>query len=401
VASIKTIEINKIRDYLILAPYIFTCSAMMFLPSSDKKSVVFFVVGLIFSLTHPAIKNTIHHNIRQPIIWLIASIALYTVFSDYHNGISAKEIRAILSCLLFFIFFPVHLLTRNFWIAFTFTGSLVSLVTSYYYAVHLDIGRSSGPINPIIFATIGSTFSVLSISLFRSANKNNIQTYFSLTSFLLSAASVLLTQSRGLWVALFFIIIFFSIEYLFRQKVNKKHIIKMLLITTVISASSYLLLNDKIDQRIETTKNELVQIQSGNFNTSIGLRLQMWSAVPKLAYQNLLFGSGDNHTKIFQKSYKEGLISESLYSFKPIHYHNQILDKLVKGGVIGALLVIPLLVVPLLNKPHHSSFEYGCIVSVTTLYFIAGLTDVPFNYGQTLTLYLLVLTPICMQSRDT
>jgi O-antigen ligase len=386
-----------------LAPYIFTCSAMIFLHSSKMIYVVFFIIGLLFSLTHPALKKTTHHNIRQPILWLIVLYIIYSVFGYYHHGVNSNEIRATLTCLLFFIFFPVRLLNRNFWIAFTFTGSLVSLFTSYYYSINLNAPRADWPVNAIPFATICSTFSVLSISLFRSASKNKIQTYSSMISFFFSVGAVILTQSRGLWVALFFTIILFSIEYLFRQKVNKKNIIKILLITTVVSGFSYLLFSDSINQRIEATKHEYAQIQAGNFNTSIGLRLQMWSAAPKLAYQNLIIGSGDDHKQLLQAQIQKGNVHPVLSNFKPVHYHNQILDKLVKEGVIGALLLIALFIFPLLSrqKYHRSSFEYGSIMGITTLYFIAGLTDVPFFYGQTFTFYLLILTPICIQSRDT
>lgn len=81
-----------------------------------------------------------------------------------------------------------------------------------------------------------------------------------------------------------------------------------------------------------------------------------------------------------------------MYNLQPAHYHNQYIDKLVKNGVVGLVLFLSLLLTPLwlCSKEHYAKY---ITISLCTLLAIASLTDVPFNHGQTLFIY---MTYICI-----
>uniref|UniRef100_UPI003CC9172E O-antigen ligase family protein n=1 Tax=Vibrio splendidus TaxID=29497 RepID=UPI003CC9172E len=88
-----------------------------------------------------------------------------------------------------------------------------------------------------------------------------------------------------------------------------------------------------------------------------------------------------------------------LYYYASSHYHNQFLDNMVKSGTIGLLFIIGLLIYPLIKIKSLNEENRYIVIGLTSLFFIAGLTDVPFNHPQPLLMYLLFLVPICSKHK--
>ncbi|PSU49839.1 ligase [Photobacterium frigidiphilum] len=376
----------NIFKLLMLLPYIWLSTGLLVLRNSDKTMIIMMVIAIIATLIHRGLAP-IKENLRNDkTLWLLLVITGYALFSYYYHGGSSREIRALIGASLFLICFPRELLTQKVLLGLTLLGSSLCLAYACYYNLYLNVGRSNWPINAIPFATMCAVFGVLAIAqLSRTSSLSvRLQAILALT---LSLTGVIFTETRGIWLGF---TITAAIILLLKVK-NKGINWKYATIGLTAFLSIGFMAKPQLEQRIEQTQAEVNAITSGNLNTSIGLRFQMWKLAPDMLQDNYILGLGDRHALRFDELYKLGFISKELFNFKPAHYHNQYLDKLIKNGVFGLLLFLVLIIVPITQVKYVSTNRKYKIIGIVSLFAIASLTDVPFNHGQTLSMYLLLI----------
>ncbi|WP_373949445.1 O-antigen ligase family protein [Vibrio pomeroyi] len=393
------IKKNHIYTVLLVLPYFFSVTGMMILGDGDKKLIPFILVSIIVSIILFK-KTIIVQNLRHPFIWMLCTLCLYSIFSYYYHGASSRELRALIGITLFLLFFPNELLQKKTIRCILLTGGLFICANSLYFNVYVGIERDAGYINPIPYATASALLFIAAFSLAieNSTFKNKLINTFTT---LLYLPPILLSEARGVWLALLLsisLIIFFRCV---TNKPSKYQVLFFTTITAILLSASLILFKDKISQRYNHTVYEINNIKSGNYDTSIGWRLQLWKLAPEFYTQSPIIGQGhgESYNKILKEKLDNNTISHFIYYYASSHYHNQIIDKLVKSGIVGLLLLSGLLVFPLLALNHLLIYEKFIVIGATSLFFFAGLTDVPFNHPQPLILYLLLLIPICSRCK--
>ena len=375
---------SSIYNTLILLPFYWLFSGMLMISGGDKPMVAMVIISIIATLCCYGF-STIKVNIKQDkFLWVILAVTAYTIFSYYYHGYSSRGVRAILCAALFLSFFPRQLFSLRFLSVMMAIGSLCSLFMPLYYGEYLNAGRSAWPINAIPHATISASIGLLALSLSITSGKHRTISIF---TFVVCTIALLLSQTRGLWLGYFAIT---GVIFIIKFKGLLAHK-KVTLIAIAVVALCGFTLKPVIESRVNSTIDEVNKIAHGDLDTSFGLRLQMWQLTPQLIEGHIIFGQGSEHYKRFNSLYKQGDVSKTLKNFKPAHYHNQYIDKLVKDGVIGLFLLVALLVTPLLSISDKTRVTRYMLSSLVLLYAIAGLTDVPFNHAQTLLLYLLLI----------
>jgi len=375
---------TPIYNSLILLPYYWMVTGLVFIPRADRIMVALIAISAIASVSQYGMK-VIKENLKQnKLFWLILLTSIYVVFSYYYHGISGREVRGFFSLVVFLCCFPRELLTQKLLCLLAITGSMITFFTSFYSAIILDIPRSTWVMNAIPFATIAATFSLLSLNLLAYTKNKKIKAML-LIAVTLSLTGLILSQSRGPLFA--FIVVFLcNMIFLFRGN-SFKFLIP--LITTLIVVAPFIY--PQIEQRVTQTQNEITAIGSGYFNTSIGLRLSMIMATPDMIKGDLLIGSGDMHREKITKLAKEGKVFGAFAHNPPPHYHNQYIDKLIKTGIIGLLLFLAILIIPLTEFNKRSRLSFSIITAIVILFTISGLTDAPFNHGQTLCVFIFIM----------
>ncbi|MEZ9172486.1 O-antigen ligase family protein [Vibrio cyclitrophicus] len=387
--------INRKQIYtaLLLLPYFFAVTGMLVLDSGDKKMIPLFLISIIVSILVFK-KETILNNIQSPFVWLIGISCIYIVFSYYYHGASSRELRSLIATTLFLIFFPYKLLTKQLTRWIVLVGGLFVCLNSLYFNVYMDVARDAGYMNPIPYSTACALLAVISFSLLlESARKK--EAIITLSAFLFYLPPIVLSETRGIWLAFSLSLVLLSIIKLKMTRPSNKSILLITAAVIAILFSGFMTFKDNISHRYEKTIYEIEKIKNNNYNTSIGLRLKMWSLAPDLFEKKPILGHGQEHREILKGKLKEKEISKRLFHFASSHYHNQYIDKMVKFGSIGLILLMSILIYPLITLRNLKPFEMYIVIGSTSLFFIAGLTDVPFNHAQTLTLYLLFLVPIC------
>lgn len=389
--------IKRNLSILSILPYFIAVTGMLTLDSGDKKLIPFIILSIIISTLFYK-KELLITNLKSPFIWLLSILCAYTIFSYFYHGSSSREIRALLGATLFLLFFPHQLLTQRVIQRIVLVGSFVVCVNSVYFNLYIGIERDAGYINPIPYATACALISIIAFSLLLD-NSPLKDKALPLIAFWLSLPPIILSETRGIWLAFTLSIIFIIIAKCIKNPPSKKHILLTFIFTAVLTSTGTFLFKDKISERYNQTIYEIERIQSNDYSTSIGLRFQMWMLAPELIKQKPILGYGQEQREVLQSKLKVGEISNQLFHFASAHYHNQFLDKMVKSGVIGVMLLIGLLLYPLMRLKNSPSLDMYIVIGLVSLFFIAGLTDVPFNHPQPLILYLLFIVPICSRCK--
>ncbi|WP_146492009.1 O-antigen ligase family protein [Vibrio sp. T20] len=385
--------IKRNLSILLLLPYFIAVTGMLVLDGGDKKIIPFFLLSIAVSIFLYK-KEQLIKNLQSPFILLISLVCLFTIFSYYYHGASSREIRALIGSTLFLMFFPYNLLSYRVLTWIVLSSSIAIFLNSVYFNVYMGISRDAGYINPIPYATSCALIAIVSFSLLLEQPSFKEKLIPSL-AFILALPPIILSETRGIWLAIIISILVIVIFKYIKNPPSRNKLIVILLTTTVLLFSGAYLFKEKITERYVRTVYEVEQIQSGNYNTSIGQRLQLWQIAPQLIKQKPLLGHGNEKPKLLQDKLKNNEISNLTFRLASHHYHNQFLNKMVKSGALGLILLISILVYPLARVKHLQPLAKYITIGSVTLFFIAGLTDVPFNHPQPLMLYLLFLVPIC------
>lgn len=143
------------------------------------------------------------------------------------------------------------------------------------------------------------------------------------------------------------------------------------------------------------TMAELQTVQTGNFNTSIGHRVAMWKAAIQMFGTNPLFGVGMNQ---FGSHLRELIGSGHAPQFTAIynHAHNEYLQALATGGIVGLAYLLWLFIAPFLfflkqvDRKQARDADTGAAMGglVTVLSFILfSLSDTVFDRQMTTSLF--------------
>ena len=391
--------INRKQIYtaLLLLPYFFAVTGMLVLDSGDKKMIPLFLISIIVSILVFK-KETILNNIQNPFVWLMGISCIYTVFSYYYHGASSRELRSLIGVTLFLIASPYQMLTQKVIQWVVLIGSFVVCINSIYFNFYMGVSRDAGYINPIPYATACALLSVVAFSLLIEASKTKEKAMLSI-AFLLSLPPIISSETRGVWLALTISLFIICLIKCVQKAPTKKQLISILFITTLSFSFGSYLFKERITERYERTVYEIQQIQSGNYKTSIGQRLQLWQLAPQLIEKRPILGYGSETPQLLKEKREKKEISNTTYRLASHHYHNQFINKMVKSGIIGLILTLGFLIYPLMTLKHLNSTDKYLAIGLVSLFFVAGLTDVPFNHPQPLMLYLLFLVPICSRCK--
>lgn len=383
---------TKFLNALILLPILWLFSGFLLVKDGDKIMISMIIISIIVSI----IKNgtsIIKKNIKDnKFLFLLIVITCYNIFSYYYHGQSSRETRAFIGCTLFILCFPKELLNDSLLRKLTLIGSISCFSFVYYYSIMLHIDRGSWPIIAIPQATLSAVIAIIAFSQF-TYSYNRSQYIVAITAVVFSITAILMSETRGVFIAVILSFVFLFAKHFSQKKFNTK----LVTIIFFIFISIGLTLKSDIYQRYEQTRIEMSDISRGDLNTSFGLRLLMWQTTPDMIKGHYLIGSGDGYINRFDELYNEGLISKTLHDFRPAHFHNQYIDKLIKNGIIGLVLLLLLILIPLIASLKKNNIFSDSVCGIVIIYAISALTDVPFYYGHPLMMYLIlvsILTPI-------
>ncbi|MFH0264213.1 O-antigen ligase family protein [Vibrio rumoiensis] len=376
-----TNTLNLISNKLIIL-WIF--SAFFIIPDSSSKLAFLVIISIITSFLLP--KPFYKDKDKFDKFWFITLAGcVYLSLSYFYHEASTRELRGYITALIVISLIKKNTLSNNTLCKLCLIAATASFLYVYYYSVYLNTNRSEWPINAIPYSTLTAMVMSLTLGFFiKSKRISNI----GIVTLSLLILSMLLNQSRGIWVSSLLIAVI-SLYFYYRNNNNlltsRKKIITFILVLLPIFILSY----PKINERIEQTKHEIQLIKKGNFDSSIGLRLQLWNSSIYIIEKSPIIGVGANFKPYFLGLYKEKIINNSLLKFNPSHFHNQYIDTLVKHGLIGLIILLTLILYPIINyinsrEKQESSLFLSLLLATTSL------TDVPLHHTEVIIFYIVI-----------
>lgn len=223
---------------------------------------------------------------------------------------------------------------------------IVSLYTVFYvFGIYIDAPeRGVGLLEtPIARGNMGMLVGVMALISFF-ALQQKFWKILAIIGFVFGVLLSLMSGSRGGWLTIVIVILtLWMVLYRFDRKV--------FLVASVLFAAFFVLLlllwpYLPIQTRVEQALNDLTQYFDGNFETSLGYRLEMWKAGFLSFLEKPLFGWGFGSFEIIYQEYIEKKSSNSSsYIFG--HPHNDYVLFLVETGLIGFALMLLVLLYPL------------------------------------------------------
>lgn len=378
--------INRITEKIIYLPLLSLFAGMIWLPQASKPLVgvlIFSVISSMFFMRGTCIEY-IKSNIRgNTWFFIVFMSSVYSIFCYVKYGSSSQELRALISSLVFLVFFNTKKLklsdVQN--LVFIAGASVFFLlVYSFLWVDNLRLGLTS---NPIVLAM---HFGFLAIVLMAMSTMEyeGKKLWFIVATIFILFLGIILTQSRGPVIVTLLIFTFFYIRFFKIIKFDYKSLALIFIFMLTV-----FFLRDVITSRYHETSYEISRIYSGDLDSSIGLRLQMYTAGLKLFISSPVFGVGDI---TYDKVNFINLTQDGVNFVLNSHLHNNYIDKLARGGLVGLLFFLSILLYPIFFA-YKNKFKNKELILFSCLFFLlCSLFDSPFRNGDILVFYLISIS---------
>lgn len=284
------------------------------------------------------------------ILGALLLFALEGIFNWLWHGFDGdidRNSRFLLAIPVFYLVYRARPSLYALWSGIA-CGVLGAFAFAIYQKFFLGMLRAEGFNNPIQFGNLAMLFGILCLGglAWAISLKEHRRKYVLLLGVAAVAGVVTsaLSGTRGGWVGLpiILLLVFFAYRRVFSVKSQ------LLVLLILLGGGVYLFSNQQIGvkQRIQEAVQQVALYQDGQVGTSVGLRFEMWRGAYKLVQKKPIFGWG-------KEGYEQGM--QELAERKEIdsraatfgHSHNDFIDRLAKHGIVGALALILLYLLPL------------------------------------------------------
>lgn len=347
---------------------------------SDVKSIVsrLSVVVILYCLVryrHLVKNNWNNYAFRR---FFIISFVVFFYFTLMHlwRGDNFGLPRTLLTSLIYLLVVPWGKFNLNWFYVLAVFSSFVCGANAIYEYFFLHRPRVGVAVNPIPFALYSAVLSIITFYI-ATILPNRAWKAIAILGGTLSAVALLLTSVRGVWI-IYPIGLVYIVLISFKQLPKSR--LGIISILTVFAL--YTVFEPVVDKRIASTLSELEQIQSGNYQTSIGARLDLWLYGWETFVNSPILGVGD-------RTLKDGIKNiHNRASAAQGHLHNQYLDYAARYGVIGVVLMLVWLILPIMLV---SEEVRQFILITSTMIALAGLTDIPLHHTHVVYLFSLIV----------
>lgn len=393
-----------LEQAFLLSPFIWLMMGVFTVPSG--KSVLSKLIPLVavyclirfrgawrINLNNPAFKAVSLANIG---IFIFAILQYLLADEDFSFA------RTLLTVQLYLTLLPWQRITqRQLWALLIFGGIAVA-ASALYEVLVLHIPRAGSlAFNPIPYATYAAVLCLSCLLLPLAIPSNYRWITASILGAIGASIAIILSGTRGIWLALIVIIVMVAIQLL--RQASLKKILLVAIISAIAVGISLTTVSDKLTLRYQQTVAEYNHMTQHDMDTSIGIRLQLWQRGLSYIQENPIFGTGtQQYLANIKQDEQAGLISPIAAPLGDAHFHNQFIDTLVRTGAVGLIILLVWMFIPawILHKQQcypQRNWALACGIVI----LIGGLTDVPFHHTHLVYFYSMLMGAIVLTSVKT
>ncbi|WP_334190707.1 O-antigen ligase family protein [Noviherbaspirillum sp.] len=319
------------------------------------KSILYAVL-LLVALLLLASRHEARASYRA-ILPIVVALGLYLPYSLLsiwlHQGMVKSADNGV--HFLYFVIIAVCFLEldprRLFWFGIS-AAAIGAGVLALYQRFELGLPRPYGMYGvseiglsgAIKFAMVTTLFSLLALSAALNRGNPTRERLCHGAAALVGFAGCQVIASRGPWLV--FVLVACGMGIVYLLKLDKRRM-GIALLTALISAAFVVgVFYAELHERVSLTVNEISSLQNGDLNTSLGARIAMWKAALAIFSTHPFLGIGLNK---FGVHLNEMIAAGQAPAFVAVfgHTHNEYLEALVTGGIIGLAYLLWLLGAPL------------------------------------------------------
>ena len=321
-------------------------------------------------------------------IMLLSILIADGLNAEFHH--LGRKLQFLLAPFIALAILKINLSLKNLLLSVKIGLIIIGIITMAQFQFHLgeEWWRPSGMMNQNIFGDIAVAMLFLSIvRFFDEKPKEQIITFIAIIA---GIVAIVLSASRGSWMSA----IALSVTYLFivyrpylhGNMKRKLSILGVLVIIFTLSSNTQIVQN-KISKATEGVK----EWSTGNNNSSVGERLDMWASGLKAAQESPLIGYGYRNANKAAQKYTDTSIRN--YT----HLHNEYITNLVSAGVIGLLSLLALIFIPMVifyqKLKDKDSYHYALMgVLLCVGYATFGFTHIAFGEEHINAFYVLFMS---------
>ncbi|WP_417879628.1 O-antigen ligase family protein [Vibrio sp.] len=407
-------EQSTFKTQLVNLSVLCAFTSLLIIGKGHNVSGVFLLLPALF-LAFPIKKTDLPKNFWTLTAIFIAFFSI-SVLSFLFKGGNTSDFDQpsrfifVLLVILMLIKYPPKV---NFIILGVTLSSILALIVAIIHTQYYGMNRAFTGINdiawmkgymPIQDGGIVMTMGLLCGNFFIYSLKN--QQYkiatFTFIGCLCGLAASLMSGSRGAWIALpvVFIYLVYSHRHYFR---NKAIILLPMLFLSLFIFSA--LQSEHVMNRVNQASQDIQKLESGNLNSSVGVRVMLWKSAILATKEYPIFGSGyPQRLEIRKEQVNTGVMPKLLNKWRNIHAHNQFLEYLSVYGIVGFISLISVFLYPLYlfkrmeqTSPEHNILkECGVIHILATMSYC--LTQVFFAHNSGTIFYPLILSIFLISS---
>ena len=372
-------KVDKVEKFL----FWFLCGFAISLPLSKAATNIFLALALVAFFVRIFYKRDDfskilreYKNIFAVIIFLLAAVFISALTSDFVlQGVKRFLERYVLHMIMIF---PTLLVIRDRekilkLVKLLICGALLSHLTVIIQAVpRLSEAewRFGGVLSGMIQGSLLAMFLPVYILLFLHFKERRLKIFFCLAS-ILGTISLLLTGTRGAWVAA---VILIPLVILIYAEKKLKNLGAILVAISILGG--VILLTPTLSNRVATITD--LQMQSNSE------RLLMWQSAWQMFKDNPVFGVGYGSYKVaYQTKYISPLAKDKTLE----HAHNNFFQMLGECGIVGFSAFILMLIYfsyfCLRGWAKEKNIAYLMYFSVLWGMALHGLTE--FNFETSMT----------------
>ncbi|MGO4999084.1 O-antigen ligase family protein [Oceanisphaera sp. W20_SRM_FM3] len=392
-----------IEQLFLLSPFIWLMVGVFSVPGG--KSALSRLIPLVAVYCLIRFKGEWRTNLNNQAFkaFSIANLIIFVLLTLNHllGGEDFSFARTLLIVQLYLTLLPWHKITLHQLSLVMALAGIVIGVESIYEVMVLNLGRAGFlALNPIPYATFAAILLISYVYfLFTMNAKKWINGLYSLGA-IGAIGAIIFSGTRGVWLAV--LLTFFLLAWPLARKMGAKKIFTTTLACCLFIGAGAFVAGEKLTTRYQQTSTEFANMASGNMDTSIGIRLQLWQRGWSYIKQSPLLGTGTpGYLQKIEQDKIAGLISRTAAPLADAHFHNQYIDTLVRTGSLGLFILLAWMLLPtwLLHKQQHynlRNWTLGCAIIV----LISGLTDVPFHHTHIIYLYSMVMGLILLKAES-
>lgn len=293
-------------------------------------------------------------------------------------------------------------------------GAILGAIGAMFFIGHqrvvLQMERPGGFMNAITFGDIALVLSMVALVAALEFRRAGRSVLWPLIGGLAGILALVMTGTRGGWIALALA----AVLCMRHGHLARSRNVRLLLGAGVaLAAVLYFVPATEMQLRVQQGIDDVRKWHSGvDKFTNVGIRLELWKAAGMLIAEQPLVGQDPAvaHEKVV-RWVQDGTLSD--VALAPQHLHNDALQALASGGVLGLLALVGILAAPFAFFARHARLAIargqppsapalaGMLVALG--YFGFGLTEMMFYSGKSCLFYALmifILMGFCLNEKE-